>query len=159
MNPTLTRNLRRSSLLSLLALGACMGALELAPDDSEKVLARHLLDVPSPLESGSYEVGALYYGSGTDKNRPEFRDSVAFSTASVDASKLVSLGGSAKSRNKYWGFKPDSFPLNGRVWYPQGEGPFPLVLVAHGNHSMDDFSDPGYEYLGRHLASRGFILA
>ncbi|MBT8398017.1 MAG: hypothetical protein KJN92_13675, partial [Gemmatimonadetes bacterium] len=142
-----------------LTLSGCMGALELAPDDSDRVLAQHLLDVPSPLESGDLLVRALYYGSGTDKNRPEYRDSVAFTTESVDASKLVSLGGSAKSRNKYWGFKPDSFPLNARVWYPEGPGPYPLVLVAHGNHNMKDFSDPGYEYLGRHLASRGFILA
>jgi dienelactone hydrolase len=143
----------------LLALGACLGALELAPDDSDQVLARHLLDAPSPLESGDLPVKALYYGSGTDKNRGEFRDSVAFVTNPVDASKLVGLGRSAKSRNEYWGFKPDSFPLNARVWYPGGPGPYPLVLVAHGNHNMKDFSDPGYEYLGRHLASRGFILA
>jgi len=44
------------------------------------------------------------------------------------------------------------------VWYPQGDGPFPLVLIVHGNHDMKDFSDPGYGYLGQHLASRGFIL-
>lgn len=137
----------------------CMGALELAPDDSQTVLARQLLDAPSPLERGPLGVKSLYYGSGTDKNRTEYRDSVAFVTGRVDASKLVSLGNSADSRNKYWGFKPDSFPLNARVWYPDGPGPYPLVLVAHGNHDMKDFSDPGYEYLGRHLASRGFILA
>jgi len=143
----------------LVLVSGCVGALELAPDDSDRVLSRQLLEVPSPLEPGGVEVRSLYYGSGRDKNRPEFRDSVAFATGFVDASKLVSLGQSAKSRNEYWGFKPDSFPLNGRVWYPEGPGPFPLVLVAHGNHDMKDFSDPGYEYLGRHLASRGFILA
>ncbi|MGD2121655.1 MAG: hypothetical protein PVJ76_07915 [Gemmatimonadota bacterium] len=143
----------------VLFLGACMGALELAPDDSHLILSRQLLDTTSPLESGELTVRALYYGSGTDKNRLEYRDSVAFRTGTVDASKLVSLGSSAKSRNRYWGFTPDSFPLNARVWYPAGRGPFPLVLVAHGNHDMKDFSDPGYEYLGRHLASRGFILA
>lgn len=147
-----------SHLLLSTVLAGCMGALELAPDDSDVVLFRHLLDVPSPLEKGGYQVSSLYYGSGTDKNRAEYRDSVAFTTSSVDASKLVSLGSSAESRNDYWGFTPDSFPLNGRVWYPDGPGPFPLVLVAHGNHDMKDFSDPGYEYLGRHLASRGFIL-
>lgn len=141
------------------ALNACMGAVELAPDDSPEVLSRHLLEAPSPLERGPFQVKSLYYGSGTDKNRAEYRDSVAFLTPRVDASKLVDLGSSAKSRNEYWGFKPDSFPLNGRVWYPDGAGPHPLVLVAHGNHNMKDFSDPGYEYLGRHLASRGFILA
>jgi dienelactone hydrolase len=50
-------------------------------------------------------------------------------------------------------------PLNARVWYPDGPGPFPLVLVVHGNHDMKDFSDPGYDYLGERLASRGYILA
>ena len=149
---------RALSLAPLLLVG-CMGALELAPDDSQTVLSRQLLDAPSPLEPGPLTVKALYYGSGTDKNRAEYRDSVAFTTGSVDASKLVSLGSSAESRNKYWGFEPDSFPLNARVWYPDGPGPYPLILVAHGNHDMKDFSDPGYEYLGRHLASRGFILA
>ncbi|MGH7483263.1 MAG: alpha/beta hydrolase family protein, partial [Longimicrobiales bacterium] len=58
----------------------------------------------------------------------------------------------------YWGFGPDAFPLNARVWYPAGAGPFPLVLAVHGNHDMRDFSDPGYAYLGELLASRGFIL-
>jgi dienelactone hydrolase len=147
------------SLSVPLLLTGCMGAVELAPDDSDRVLSRHLLDAPSPLEGGDLEVESLYYGRGDDENRPEYRDSVSFTTPSVDASKLVDLGGSAESRNDYWGFAPDSFPLNARVWYPRGEGPFPLVLVAHGNHDMKDFSDPGYEYLGRHLASRGFILA
>ncbi|HEX9895294.1 MAG TPA: hypothetical protein VGA78_15300, partial [Gemmatimonadales bacterium] len=63
-----------------------------------------------------------------------------------------------KERRSYWGFAFDKLPRNGRVWYPDGNGPFPLVLVVHGNHNMKDFSDPGYEYLGRHLASRGYIV-
>ena len=148
------------SLVALPFIAAgCMGTLELAPDDSQTVLSRHILEAPSPLDRGSLQVKSLYYGSGTDKNRAEYRDSVAFTTDPVDASKMVSLGSSADSRNKYWGFEPDSFPLNARVWYPDGPGPYPIILVAHGNHNMKDFSDPGYEYLGRHLASRGFILA
>jgi hypothetical protein len=44
------------------------------------------------------------------------------------------------------------------VWYPEGPGPFPLVLIVHGNHNPLDYSDPGYGYLGELLASRGFIL-
>ena len=46
-------------------------------------------------------------------------------------------------------------PVNGRVWYPHGGGPYPLVLIVHGNHNMKDYSDPGYAYLGTLLASRG----
>jgi dienelactone hydrolase len=122
------------------------------------VLSRQAIEGPSPAEPGPFAVQTLYYGSGTDRNRAEYRDSVTIVTDSVDASKLVSLGGSAKDRNDYWGFTPKGFPLNGRVWYPEGEGPFPLVLVVHGNHDMRDFSDPGYDYLGELLASRGMIL-
>jgi dienelactone hydrolase len=62
-------------------------------------------------------------------------------------------------RRAYWGFGPEALPLNGRVWYPVGDGPFPLVLVVHGNHAMEEFSDTGYDYLGNLLASRGFIVA
>ena len=142
----------------LMCASACSGALRLTPSDADVVLARQLLDAPNPARPGSHSVLSLYYGSGTDRRRPEYRDSVAFTTDSVDASKLVSLGDQASSRNRYWGFSPKNFPLNGRVWYPDGEGPFPLVLIVHGNHSPRDFSDPGYGYLGQLLASRGFIL-
>ena len=146
------------SVLLVLAVG-CRGTLELTPDDSETVLARHVIDASDPGARGPYSIETLYYGSGTDKNRAEYRDSVTLVTEPVDASKLVSLGEQAESRNEYWGFSPDSFPINARVWYPGGEGPFPLVLVVHGNHNPRDFSDPGYDYLGELLASRGFILA
>ena len=41
---------------------------------------------------------------------------------------------------------------------PEGEGPFPLTLIVHGNHNMIDYSDEGYGYLGNLLASRGIIV-
>ncbi|MDZ7646020.1 MAG: hypothetical protein U5K54_01920 [Cytophagales bacterium] len=56
------------------------------------------------------------------------------------------------------GIGVNQFPSNGRVWYSEGEGVFPLVLVVHGNHGMEEYSDPGYAYLGELLASRGFIV-
>ena len=73
------------------------------------------------------------------------------------SSKLQRLDALARSR--YWGFDLDKLPLNARVWYPDAPGPFPLALIATGIHRMNDFSDPGYQYLGESLASRGFILA
>ena len=147
--------------LAVAALGvaACTPALRLTPSDASTVLARQALEAPDPGQKGNFGVLTLYYGSGTDKNRPEYRDSVAITTPTVDVSKLVSLGASAKERNSYWGFTPKEMPLNARVWYPDGPGPFPLVLVVHGNHNMRDFSDPGYDYFGELLASRGYILA
>ena len=135
----------------------CSATLKLEPSDADVVLKYQLLEAPNPARQGEFPVLTMYYGNGTDKRRAEYRDSVTVTTGTVDASKLVSLGNRAKERNKYWGFKPKNFPINGRVWFPDGSGPFPLVLVVHGNHNMKDFSDPGYDYLGELLASRGFI--
>ncbi|MEM7416128.1 MAG: hypothetical protein AAF389_11565 [Gemmatimonadota bacterium] len=154
----MTKTIRWSAVV-ILGVAACTPALQLTPSDADVVLARQALSAPDPGQRGQYGVRTLYYGSGTDKNRPEYRDSVSITTPTVDVSKMVSLGGSASSRNEYWGFTPKEMPLNARVWYPDGDGPFPLVLVVHGNHNMRDFSDPGYDYLGELLASRGYILA
>ena len=80
-------------------------------------------------------------------------------TATVDGSAFVSIGArDREEREKDWGFDFKKLPINGRVWYPEGDGPFPLVLIVHGNHNMKDFSDPGYGISGELLASRGFIL-
>ena len=147
------------ALALLVGVAGCRGSLELEPSDAATVLSRQVLEEPDPGEPGPHEVLTLTYGSGTDRHRPEYGDSVTLVTESVDGSKLVELGSSADDREAYWGFTPEAFPLNARVWYPDGEGPFPLVLVVHGNHAPRDFSDPGYDYLGELLASRGMILA
>ena len=144
---------------ALTSFACATGSLDVTPSDHATVLADQAIEGDSPATPGPYSVGYLTYGSGTDENRAAYRDSVAFRTDSVDASKLVDLGESAEERNGYWGFTPEGFPLNARVWYPEGEGPFPLALVVHGNHNPQDFSDPGYDYLGELLASRGIILA
>ena len=120
-----------------------------------------LLTAPNPALPGRHAVKMLFYGSGTDLRRPEYGASVAIKTASVDASEFFKdfKGWKAGLRRRYWGFGMDKLPLNARVWYPEGDGPFPLALIVHGNHTMSEFSDPGYAYLGELLASRGFILA
>ncbi len=103
----------------------------------------------------------MYYGSGNDKNRAEYRDSVTIKTRPVNGTAFL-RGGDKKelaARWKYWGFDAKRLPINARVWYPEGAGPFPLVLIVHGNHDMKKFSDPGYAYLGEHLASHGYIMA
>jgi hypothetical protein len=41
----------------------------------------------------------------------------------------------------------NAVPLHGIVRYPTGIGPFPLILIVHGNHSPFDPSEPGYGYL------------
>ena len=148
----------RHRLLFFLALTGCVQPLQLVEDTPD--LARvPPLSAPNPADSGTHRVRFLYYGSGTDKRRKEYRDSVTLKTQPVDASKLLPQFERekkwARKREKYWGFSASNLPLNARVWYPEGAGPFPLVLIVHGNHDMKDFSDPGYAYLGELLASRG----
>lgn len=115
----------------------------------------------SPAKNGPYSVKTLTYGSGKDLHRPEYGAEVDFITDSVNGLAFIDKwkGFGGWWREKYWGFDSRSLPINARVWYPEGQGPFPLALVVHGNHSMQDYSDPGYEYLGELLASKGIILA
>lgn len=154
------RGVLHAALSATAALAACSAPLKLAKDDSPTVLSHQTISAQNPADQGPYKVIRMYYGSGTDKQRSEFRDSVTFKTKPVDISPFVTVPPtSTGDRKKFWGFDMKKVPLNARVWYPEGAGPFPLVLVVHGNHNPEDFSDPGYGYLGELLASRGFILA
>jgi hypothetical protein len=117
------------------------------------------LAAADPSQRGPYAVKTLYYGSGDSLRRPEFGPSVAIRTRTVDASPFFKkfTGWKPWIRKRYWGFGMDKLPLNGRVFYPDGTGPFPLFLIVHGNHEMSVPSDNGYAYLCELLASRGFI--
>jgi len=131
------------------------------PVQDDFVLEDRTLDLPNPGLSGDFDVLTLTYGSGKDLRREEYGGGVTMAARRVDGSKLIDNwdGLSGWLRTSYWGFDASELPLQARVWYPDGDGPFPLVLVVHGNHGMEDFSDPGYGYLGEFLASRGIILA
>ncbi len=55
------------------------------------------------------------------------------------------------------GITMNAVPLHSVGYYPEGDGPFPLVLIVHGNHAAQELSYPGYDYLTAQLASHGFI--
>lgn len=118
-------------------------------------------EAPAPVQAadpsvpGPYPVQYFTYGSGSDRQRSEYAGGVKLVSHRVDASTYMKKW--PRLRTWFWGFTPKDLPLNGRVWMPQGDGPFPLVLIVHGNHLMEQFSDAGYAYLGKLLASRGFI--
>ncbi|WP_068786994.1 alpha/beta hydrolase family protein [Paenibacillus phocaensis] len=143
------------------------GGLALGGDAEEALAAAvpSLADqLDSPAEPGPYAVSTFTYGSGNDAWQPEYGEAVDVKSESVDASAYIKKW--SVYRTAYWGFNQRALPLNGRVWMPamaEGEStgdsqnPFPLVLIVHGNHLMEDFSDDGYAYLGELLASRGFI--
>jgi dienelactone hydrolase len=117
------------------------------------------LAVADPGRPGPHAVQSLSYGSGQNRHRPEFGANADLITPAVDGSAI--FGGYSGLVDAYyqwyWGFDFRRLPLNGAVWYPAGEGPWPLVLMTHGNHPMTRPSDPGYAYLGEHLAGQGYI--
>jgi dienelactone hydrolase len=115
-------------------------------------------DFKNPLKECEYTVGSLTYGSGNDK-RTEFGEDAKLISGTVNATQMVGKisGFKGKMRELFWGFTEREYPLNGTVWYPKEEGKYPLAMIVHGNHAMEDYSDSGYAYLGELLASQGFI--
>jgi dienelactone hydrolase len=108
-----------------------------------------------PGQPGSYTYHSFTYGSGQDLHRAEYGGEATLLSSSVDASAYIKSW--PNLRTLFWGFDPGALPLNAKVWMPDGDGPYPLVLMVHGNHMMEDYSEGGYAYLGEQLASRGFI--
>jgi hypothetical protein len=110
-----------------------------------------------PSKAGDFPVKDLCYGSADGRRTEPCLERLDLTTQPVDGSAFVE--GWSSLRRSYWGFGPESMPLNARVWSPQGQGPFPLILILHGNALMEQPSHGGYAYLGELLASRGYITA
>lgn len=113
------------------------------------------LTVENPAKLGDHSVQFFTYANGLDNQRREFSYHADQLSDSVDGSNYIEEWHSF--RKFFWGFDEKELPVNGRVWMPEGEERFPLVLIVHGNHIMENFSDAGYDYLGELLASRGYI--
>lgn len=144
-----------AALTALLLLAGAAHPLAIAVTAPAFPHAREgLADYLGPAAPGSYGYRLFTYGSGSGR-RPEFAGKAAVVSQPVDASAYISKWPYLKKL--YWGFDQTALPLNGHVWMPEGAGPFPLVLIVHGNHLMEQPSDGGYGYLGELLASRGFI--
>ncbi|MDO5501799.1 MAG: alpha/beta hydrolase [Actinomycetia bacterium] len=158
-SPSLGRT--RPSLVAgaVLVLGAVLGWLVL-PTGSPPPPVDEAYDgvqVGDDLaQPGPFEVRTFAYGSGVDRLREQYRDPAVHAPV-VDLSATVTTW--PASRTQRWGFDATQIPLNARVWYPSGAGPFPLVLLVHGNTSSVEFSEEGLGYLGEHLASHGVIAA
>jgi dienelactone hydrolase len=128
------------------------------PEYEKLLLSDHItrtIEADNPGKMGPYAYQTLTYGSGIDRHRAEFGEDVNIITRTVDGSDLIKYW--SPIRKLFWGFDQTNLPLNGRVWLPKGDGPFPVVLIVHGNHLMEDFSDGGYAYIGQLLASKGYI--
>lgn len=145
-----------SILLFVVEWPASESTLPRAEDESGlPTISVEEIKAPDPSQQGQYHYQFFSYGSGQDKHRAIFGNEVDVVTSSVDASGYITKW--PRLKESFWGFDPHALPINGRVWMPEGAGPFPLALIVHGNHLMEYFSDGGYDYLGELLASRGII--
>jgi len=115
----------------------------------------------NPAIAGDVQFDTIIYGSPPLAYPPSLSQYTiyntpdpAYVTGRIDVSAFANLGASTP-----WPFLNTNVPLNGHVCVPQGGGPFPLAVFAHGNHNPLENSTPGYLYLCRLLASHGIIAA
>lgn len=103
------------------------------------------------IQVGPYEVGQFLYGQKKEG---------ALESNAVDLSYYVNgySGFNKVVRDLYWGFSINEVPLRGKIWYPKEGRDCPVLFLLHGNHNMVVDSYLGYDYLGNHLASKGYVV-
>lgn len=138
--------------------------------NSKEVAGEDLVDISknpdffATLENGTYEVESLSYGPkiSVDQKKDKYsipENEVYLETETVDLSY-------AQNRESFWyGFLEllsdydfKESPIAGKIWYPQEEKNCPTLFIVHGAHTASDPSYLGYEYLGEHLASYGYVV-
>ena len=112
--------------------------------------------LPDPSEPGRYKVKTLTYGGEPLASISSTLDivtpTVKLPDFLADWSRKVNINMS----NAYHNFDYSKLPLKARVSFPEGAGPFPIILIVHGNDPNLPF---GFKYLADLLASRGYIAA
>ena len=122
----------------------------------EVVDSENLFNIPEGNNNFTY----LTYSPGEDNHREEYKNP-DFISYNLDASEILESKWNQSKiewRERYWGFNKKNLPLNGRLWIPEGDQKFPIISIIHGNHSMQEHSDDGYNYLGEYLSKHGYIF-
>ena len=106
----------------------------------------------SYLANGPYEVSELSYG-------PEDTNDIV--TETLDFTVFDSVRerkGMDAFFDLFMDYEFDKVPVKGQVWYPSELKNCPVFFIVHGNHESYVPSYLGYEYLGRYLASNGYVV-
>ncbi len=135
--------MQKTALFVLAVLFSCIIRIAV-PVVESRTLPEECEDLDDPALSGQYEISFFEYGHKEDQD-----------------ARTTDISPYFNSPQSYVRFvrriHMDSVPLHGVGYIPKGKGPFPLVLIVHGNHSPRELSYPGYDYLTSHLATHGMI--
>ena len=124
-------------------------------------------DVPEdPKSLGPFNSTSVVYApSGLTYPSPELDVYQVFETPSIgwETRELdLSVFGPVEYTSVLpWPFDATNVPINGVARLPDGPGPFPLALIAHGKKSSAQLvnSTLGFDYLLELLSSHGIIAA
>lgn len=120
------------------------------------------MPIINPKERGQYNFTSVIYSpTGLNYTADQLQDYKVFEnpTAGFESKFIDTSAFASMPQFMNWPFDIYNTPINGMARIPVGNGPFPLILFAHGNHSPSENSTPGYLYLCELLASHGFIAA
>ncbi len=104
------------------------------------------------LQEGAYPVATFSYG-------PEAENDII--TKPLDYSGFDSVqgrGGMDSVTDFFSDFDFAQTPVKGQIWYPEGLSKCPALFIVHGAHDSAVPSYLGYEYLGKYLASNGYVV-
>ncbi|MGN0482289.1 MAG: hypothetical protein ACI4HI_01930 [Lachnospiraceae bacterium] len=103
------------------------------------------------VEEGTMNTAMLTYGTEKSAN---------LKSVTADLSPYVNgyTGWTKKMREWEDGFSLKEIPLRGNIYFPQNEKNCPVLFLIHGQHERWTASYEGYEYLGKYLASHGYVL-
>lgn len=78
---------------------------------------------------------------------------IDLSMYATDASGLAGF-----YRQKFLNMDIEHAGIHGKVWYPETKNNCPMLFIVHGNHTTNETSFEGYEYLGEYLSSYGYMV-
>lgn len=101
------------------------------------------------ISEGPYETESLTYGhKGSD-----------LWSSTVDISGYANRNGFfGKIHKQFFKYDFTEVPLAGKIWLPKDAENCPVIFIIHGNHEYPVKSYLGYDYLGKFLASWGYVL-
>lgn len=102
------------------------------------------------IKRGKFETTSLEYGIG---------NSFDLQSTVYNISPFAQRGSvSGWVMDQYFDYDLREAPITGKVWYPVSEQECPVLFIVHGNHNYTTDSYLGYDYLGKYLASNGYVV-